>query len=89
MKFSPQVSPQSKILIFLMVVGLFIAGLGLGANIRSTQPKPVTGSQTQTRGGRLTPIAGYLLWGGVGLVFACLVPLLLEVGRQAKDKAAL
>ena len=82
MKFSL----RSIILLSLMVVGLFIAGLGLGANIRSKQPESII--RSQTREGRLTPIAGYLLWGGLALVFGCLVPLSLDLARQAKDKAA-
>ena len=67
-----------------MVVGLFVAGLGIGANVRRTEPV----TRSQASGIHLAPFAGYLTWGGLALVFGCLIAITMERSRQARGKAA-
>ncbi|UOG77637.1 hypothetical protein MTX78_25065 (plasmid) [Hymenobacter tibetensis] len=76
-------SLRAKILLILMVVGLSIAGMGVGANVRRDGGTPAVA--TQGSGPRLAPIAGYLTWGGLGLVFGCFM-LLLTIERKRQDK---
>ncbi|OWP61405.1 hypothetical protein CDA63_19625 [Hymenobacter amundsenii] len=77
-------SLRAKILLILMVVGLFIAGTGVGANVRRGGDTPAVA--TQGSGPRLAPLAGYLTWGGLGLVFGCFLLLIIERKRQDKAK---
>ena len=79
-------SLRTKILITLMIVGVAIASVGLGANSRNNQPEPV--AHTQASGFHLAPIAGYLIWGGLALVFGCFIPLILGLIRQQRAKAS-
>ncbi|NVO32308.1 hypothetical protein [Hymenobacter lapidiphilus] len=77
-------SLRAKILLILMVVGLFVAGAGIGANVRRDGATPA--GATQGSGLHLAPVAGFLTWGGLGLVFGCFMLLTIERKRQEKTK---
>lgn len=77
-------SLRAKTLLLLMVVGLFVAGAGIGAKVRRDGATPA--GATHGSGRPLAPVAGLLTWGGVGLVFGCFMLLTIERKRQEKTK---